>query len=184
MSDLIFKLDNRLKLNISDFENVDVRGLDFTDTILPKDRMLFQKIKNKDLSMVKLPFFDMNDYDFLDVNLIGCTFDKNTIFSNDFDFFQKIKKKSLNFVTLPIHDYSLYDFSDVSMIYTIFRDGSVILSNSDMLMNLSFMSGAEFSKEFKDVVHFYNFNSNLYERFIKSNSITVEQHFLIKNSYN
>lgn len=181
MSDLIFKLHNRLKLNVSDFENVDIRGLDFVDAILPKDRMLFQKIKNKDLSMVKLPFFDMNEYDFLNVNLTGCIFNENTIFSDDFNFFQKIKKKSLNFVTLPIHDYSLYDFTGVSMIYTVFRDGSIILSNADMLMNLSVMSGVGFSKEFKDVVHLYNFNSNLYERFIQSNSISLEQHFLIRN---
>ena len=135
MSDLIFKLHNRLKLNVSDFENVDIRGLDFVDAILPKDRMLFQKIK----------------------------------------------KKSLNFVTLPIHDYSLYDFTGVSMIYTVFRDGSIVLNNTDMLMNLSVMSGVGFSKEFKDVVHLYNFNSNLYERFIQSNSISLEQHFLIRN---
>lgn len=179
MSILLRKIKDNQKLNSEDFLNEDMRGLDLRNVIIPKDKYIFQKIKNKDLSNVKLPYIDMNVYDFSGVNFTGCIFDDNTVFSEDSDFFQKIKNKNLYFVTLPKWDFSNYNFSDVSLVYTEFKEGTVFPKKENFLLDLAIVKGVSFPKSFIDIIFLYNCNFNILTEFMKFNLIEYNKLFVL-----
>lgn len=179
MSVLLRKIESNQKLNSEDFLNEDVRGLDLRNIIIPEDKFIFQKIKNKDLSNVKLPYIDMNIYDFSGVNFTGCIFSDNTIFSKDNNFFQKIKNKNLYFVSLPKWDFSNYNFSNVSLVYTEFKEGTIFPKNESFLLDLAIVKGVSFPKSFVDISFLYGCNFNILNEFIKFNLIESKKLFIL-----
>lgn len=179
MSILLRKIKNREKLNSEDFLNEDIRGLDLRNIVIPKDRFVFQKIRNKDLSNVKLPYIDMNMYDFSGVNFTGCVFHNKTVFSKDNNFFQKIKNKNLYFVVLPKWDFSNYDFTNVSLVYTEFGEGTIFPKKENFLLDLAIIKGVSFPKSFIEVSFLYDYNFNILNEFLSSNLIESNKMFLL-----
>ena len=97
----MFKTIEEYILNIGNdlrecsLENVDISKVDLRNILLPEDKNLFQKIKNKSLFKTMLPERDYSKYNFNDVILTGTTFTSKSIIPIDNDFFQLINKKDL-----------------------------------------------------------------------------------------
>lgn len=179
MSILLRKIKNNEKINSEDFLNEDVRGLDLRSIVIPKDRFVFQKIKNKDLSNVKLPYIDMNLYDFSGVNFTGCIFHDNTVFSRDNNFFQKIKNKNLYFVVLPRWDFSNYNFTNVSLVYTEFKEGTILPKKESFLLDLAVVKGVSFPKSFINIIFLYSCDLNILNEILNFNLIEPSKLFLL-----
>lgn len=82
---------------------------DLRNIILPKDKMLFQKIANKSLLLAKLPKQDFSNYDWNGVAISGAEFHPESILPKDKFFLQNIRSKSLYATVMPEMDMANLD---------------------------------------------------------------------------
>lgn len=123
-------------LSNTDLSNVNLIRSDLRNVILPKDKKLFQKIKNKSLFGVKLPEGDYSEYDFTDVNLTATVFTINSILPKDKYLFKKIFRRELFNTQLPEINLNDYDFEGVSIAGTIFSRNSVFSDDKDFFQKI------------------------------------------------
>lgn len=156
---------NKYGKDLSDFDlsNKDFTKYNFSEVILPKDKYLFQKIKNSSISYSIFSNIDLSMYELEGVYISGADFSNKVIFTNDTNIFQKIKDKDLSYVSLPQLDYSMYNFVGVNLMGVKFQDKSKISEDRDFFQeiknkNLNFATlpeGDYSGYDFKDVSMYY-----------------------------
>lgn len=139
----MFKTIEEYILNIGNdlrecsLEDVDISKVDLRNILLPEDKNLFQKIKNKSLFKTMLPEKDYSKYNFNDVILTGTTFTSKSIIPIDNDFFQLINKKDLFETTLPDIQFSKYNFDDIKIAKTKFSKTSIFDAKYDFFQRIN-----------------------------------------------
>lgn len=152
---------------------------------LPRNKYFFKNLKDTyfPLSGTILPKLNIDDYDFTDVSISGCTFHKKTIISKDTDFFQKVSDKRLICCTLPVADYSLYNFNGVNIDGVDFRKNSILPEKYDFFTSIdnSDCISAILPKSFYENCHFYDLNKA--SMILMDRKITVNQYFILYKKY-
>lgn len=131
-----FLLNIGFDLSDVDLTNINLIRSDLRNVILPKDKNLFQKIKNKSLFGVKLPEGDYSEYDFTGVNLTSTVFTINSILPKDKYLFKKIFRKELFNTQLPKINFDDYDFEGVYIAGTIFSRNSKFSTDKDFFQKI------------------------------------------------
>lgn len=106
-------------MNDYDFDDVPISSCIFTkNTILPKDKDFFQKIKNKSIVDCALPSGDYSKYDFTGVKLNRVIFTEDSIIPLKYSFFKELYYSSIIQAGLPKSfkdTCHLYDLSNVEL---------------------------------------------------------------------
>ena len=163
LSYLLYKFlsASRVLANYTNHEFTSITGLIFRKSSkLPYDRLFFRKNLHENTGYINthLPEFDMNDYDFYNVPISGCTFSRNTVLPKDTEFFQKIYRKNLSYCKLPYGDYSKYNFKGVYFTNVTFTRDSTLPNDPDFFRNLYNCCFVRFTPpdSFADTCHLYN----------------------------
>ena len=118
-------------LTNSDLTDINLIRSNLSNVKLPKDKNLFQKIKNKSLFGVTLPHGDYSYYNFDGVNITSVTFTPDSKLPKDRDFFKKIFRKELYGTVLPTIDMNDYDFDGVYIAGAVFTRNTIFSTNTD-----------------------------------------------------
>lgn len=125
-----------IDLRNCDLSGVDVTKSDLRNILLPDDKELFQKVKNKSLYKVLLPSNDYSKYNFNEVNINGTVFTEDSKLPKNKDLFQTIYNKELYETKLPILDMNDYNFEDIKIIKTVFTQDSITSNDKDIFQKI------------------------------------------------